>query len=55
VLPLAGFVFCALIWRNLNTLAKTIGGIWFLIGLTYVAVTTRGFRRAPAMIDFRES
>jgi len=55
VLPLAGFVFCALIWWNLNTLAKTIGGIWFLIGLTYVAVTTRGFRRAPAMIDFRES
>jgi len=55
VLPLVGFVFCALIWWNLNLLAKTIGGIWFLIGLTYVAVTTRGFRRAPAMIDFRES
>lgn len=55
LLPLTGFAFCALIWWNLNTLAKTIGGIWFLIGLTYLAVTTRGFRKAPAMIDFRES
>jgi amino acid transporter len=55
VLPLSGFVFCALIWWNLNVLAKTIGGIWFAMGLTYVAITTHGFRRAPAMIDFSES
>jgi amino acid transporter len=55
VLPLGGFVFCGLIWWNLNTLAKAVGGIWFLIGLIYVAVTTQGFRRAPAMIDFSES
>jgi len=55
VLPLLGFGFCALIWWNLNTLAKTVGGIWFLIGLIYVAITTRGFREAPAMIDFSES
>jgi len=33
VLPLTGFVFCALIWWNLNSLAKTIGGIWFALGL----------------------
>ena len=55
VLPLIGFVFCALIWWNLNTLAKTIGGIWFVIGLAYLAITTRAFRKAPAMIDFGES
>jgi len=55
VLPLLGFSFCALIWWNLNTLAKTVGGIWFLIGLIYVAITTRGFHEAPAMIDFSES
>src|SRR5215468_11125478 len=55
LLPLIGFAFCALIWWNLNILAKTIGGIWFVIGLTYLAVATRGFREAPAMIDFRES
>ena len=55
VLPLGGFAFCALIWWNLNTLAKVVGGIWFAIGLLYVAITTRGFRQAPAMIDFSES
>jgi amino acid transporter len=54
VLPLVGFAFCALIWWNLNGLAKTVGGIWFLIGLIYVAVKTRGFRTAPVMIDFSE-
>ncbi|MGA8184849.1 MAG: APC family permease [Terriglobia bacterium] len=55
LLPLAGFAFCALIWWNLNPLAKTVGGIWFAIGITYIAVTTRGFRLTPKMIDFSES
>jgi len=55
VLPLAGFAFCGLIWWNLNPLAKSVGGIWFALGLTYIVVTTRGFRLAPKLIDFRES
>jgi putrescine importer len=55
VLPLVGFAFCALIWWNLNGLAKTVGGIWFALGLAYVAIKTRGFRTAPVMIDFSES
>lgn len=54
-LPLIGFAFCGLIWWNLNGLAKTVGGIWFAIGLVYVGVKTRGFRTAPVMIDFSES
>jgi len=55
LLPAVGFLFCSLIWWNLNSLAKTIGGIWFAIGVLYLAVTTSGFRRAPAMIDFKDS
>jgi hypothetical protein len=55
VLPLIGFTFCASIWWNLNGLAKVAGGIWFLIGLVYLAAVTRGFRLAPKMIDFNES
>jgi amino acid transporter len=54
-LPLVGFAFCGLIWWNLNNLAKTVGGIWFVAGLLYVGIKTRGFRRAPVMIDFSES
>ncbi len=55
VLPLAGFAFCFLIWWNLNPLAKVVGGIWFAVGFAYIAITTRGFRLAPKLIDFRES
>jgi putrescine importer len=55
VLPLIGFAFCALIWWNLNPLAMTAGGIWFALGLLYVGIKTRGFRTAPAIIDFSES
>jgi putrescine importer len=55
ILPLGGFVFCFLIWLNLNHVAKTVGFIWFVIGVMYVAVKTRGFRAAPVMIDFSDS
>jgi putrescine importer len=55
VLPIAGFIFCAVIWWNLNPLAKTAGGIWFAIGLIYLATKTRFFRAAPVIIDFSES
>jgi hypothetical protein len=55
ILPLVGFVFCAVIWWNLNPLAKTAGGIWFAIGVLYVAIKTRGFRAAPVIIDFSET
>jgi putrescine importer len=55
LLPLVGFLFCAVIWWNLNPLAKTAGGIWFAIGLLYVAIKTRGFRATPVIIDFSET
>jgi len=55
VLPLIGFLFCGLIWVNLNMIAKTVGGIWFAIGILYVGYKTNWFRSAPVMIDFRDS
>ncbi len=55
VLPLIGFTFCASIWWNLNELAKVVGGIWFAIGLTYLAIATKGFRQMPKVMDFSES
>ena len=55
LLPLVGFIFCGLIWVNLNIIAKTVGGIWFVLGLLYVGYKTNWFRSAPVMIDFRES
>jgi putrescine importer len=55
LLPLIGFLFCGLIWWNLNNLAKTVGGLWFAVGLIYVGYKTNWFRSAPVMIDFSES
>lgn len=54
-LPLVGFIFCAVIWKNLPMIAIIVGGIWFVIGLLYVGYKTNWFRSAPVMIDFRES
>jgi putrescine importer len=55
ILPLIGFAFCGLIWFNLNIIAKTVGGIWFAVGIIYVGFKTNWFRSAPVMIDFRDS
>ena len=55
VLPLIGFLFCGLIWVNLNMIAKTVGGIWFVIGILYVGFKTNWFRSAPVMIDFSDN
>jgi amino acid transporter len=54
VLPILGFLFCLLIWVNLNIIAKTVGGIWFVIGIGYVGYKTNWFRSAPVMIDFSD-
>jgi len=55
LVPATGFVFCLIIWLNLATPAKIVGGVWFAVGASYAAVTTRGFRVRPATIDFSES
>ena len=54
VLPLLGFVACAIIWWKLPHLAKIVGGIWFAMGILYVGYKTNWFRAAPVMIDFSD-
>ena len=53
-LPLFGFVFCGIIWWNLNKVAQIVGAAWFAIGIVYVGIKTKGFRERPVMIDFGE-
>jgi putrescine importer len=55
ILPLIGFVVCSYFWWNLNSLAKTVGGIWFAVGILYVGYKTNWFRSAPVMIDFSDN
>ncbi len=55
VVPRLGFLFCLAIWLNLPAPAKMVGGAWFLVGLAYDAIQTRGFRRKALMIDFGDT
>lgn len=43
--PVCGFVICLLLWWNLNPYAKIAGIIWMIVGVTYGAVRTGGFRQ----------
>ncbi|HKN60603.1 MAG TPA: APC family permease, partial [Candidatus Acidoferrales bacterium] len=44
IAPLVGFVICAILWWNLSTNARIVGGIWMVAGIAYGAVKTRGFQ-----------
>src|ERR1700690_707790 len=55
VVPLLGFVFCLWIWLGLKLPSKIVGGVWFVLGLIYCIIKTRGFRDRPIMVDFSES
>ncbi|MGD0745539.1 MAG: APC family permease, partial [Verrucomicrobiota bacterium] len=52
LLPGLGFLFCLGIWLGLAMPAKIAGGIWFVAGLIYLGIKTRGFRVLPQMTNF---
>jgi amino acid transporter len=52
LVPALGFLSCLGIVLSLPHLAKVIGGVWFLTGVAYDAVNTRGFRNRPVPINF---
>jgi amino acid transporter len=55
IVPAGGFLFCLWIWISLPDSPKIIGGIWLLIGIVYLAVSTRGFKRKPVDLDFKDA
>lgn len=54
IVPAGGFLFCLWIWISLPGSPKLLGGIWLIAGILYLAVSTRGFRKQPAGIDFKD-
>ncbi len=54
ILPACGFLFCLAIFWSLPAPAKWAGGVWFAAGVAYAAIRTRGFRLAPAQMDFSD-
>jgi len=56
VLPLLGFLVCFGIWISLPLTAKVMGGVWLCIGIVYLAIRTKGFKKEPVHLnDFQES
>jgi hypothetical protein len=53
LVPGLSFLFCLGIWVGLSKPAKIAGGLW--LGLLHLAYQTRGFRKAPVLMDFSES
>ncbi len=54
VLPCFGLLFCLAIWLSLPIQAKVLGCVWFVLGLIWSAIQTRGFRIPPLMVSFEE-
>ena len=55
ILPGLAFIFCLVLWLNLDVSAKIVGGIWCAFGIIYTGIKTRGFREHPKMIDLSGS
>ncbi|WP_244875323.1 APC family permease [Pseudoclavibacter albus] len=52
VLPVIGFCLTLWLWTSLSGVSLTVGGVWVAIGLTYLAIITKGFRKRPPAVHF---
>ena len=55
VVPTVGFLINVWLWISLDPLALTVGGIWAVVGVIYLAFLTRGFRRPAPEVAFDEA
>jgi putrescine importer len=51
VLPGLGMIVSAVLWVSVDNAAKILGVIWLVIGIVYLAFSTKGFRVKPADIN----
>lgn len=54
LIPATGFLLTIWLWFSLSPSAFTVGLAWLLIGVGYLVVLTRGFRRPPPQVDLDE-
>jgi len=54
VVPFMGFLVCFVIWISLPSPAKIVGTIWFLAGVVFLFVKTRGLKERPVEFDFKD-
>jgi amino acid transporter len=54
LVPAVGFLLTVWLWFSLSASAFTVGSIWLVVGIGYLVVLTRGFRRPPPQVDLDE-
>jgi amino acid transporter len=54
ILPGVGAGLCIWLWFSIDASAKTLGGIWVVVGLVVLGVMTKGFRVDPKEMDMAE-
>jgi putrescine importer len=52
--PAAGFLFCLIIWLNLPLKTFIVGGSWMMVGIIYLAIRSKGFRKETVIVDFTQ-
>jgi putrescine importer len=55
LLPLLGVTVIAYLWTQLDANSNVLGLTWLIIGIVYIAVLTRGFRRPVPHLSFSDS
>ena len=48
--PLIGFGVCAYLWAHLSDECLLVGAAWFVIGLIYLLVSTKGLQEKPPVL-----
>ena len=54
IVPIVGLICCVTIWISLPTPSLIAGSIWLVVGIVYLGIQTRGFRRTPRLIQADE-
>jgi len=54
VTPVLGFLVCLLLWLSLSRPAKIVGVCWMIVGITYGAIRTHGFKADLVTFDVPE-
>jgi putrescine importer len=55
LIPLIGVLLTAWLWTSLSRTTFTVGGIWVLAGLVWLAFITRGFRQRPPELHMTDA
>ncbi|WP_067925483.1 APC family permease [Alicyclobacillus shizuokensis] len=54
VMPLLGFAVLLYVWLNFDRFTLRLGAAWAIVGVIVLAISSRGFRRAPQAMRLEE-